>query len=124
MILEHTPLARQLDIVFKQLKEELSYLSSGTLFIQIRNNSIGKFGIRHFPMESRGSQLQMTEKGLSEAQFISFHQTAKESLKFKKWTHGEICFEFALKQNMLCTSIQFESNYNMANILSNNDKIY
>ncbi len=31
-------LARQMDLVFKELQEELSGLSSGTLFVQIRNN--------------------------------------------------------------------------------------
>jgi hypothetical protein len=116
-------LGRQLDIVFKQLKDELAYLTSGMIFIQIRNNVIGKFGIRHFPLESKDGQLQKLDKGLSESQLQLFRLMAKESLKLKKWTHGEILFEFAVKQNKLCTSVQFESNYNMSNLLSDPDKI-
>ena len=40
-------LARQVDLVFKELEAELRGMTSGTVFIQIRNNAIGKFGIRH-----------------------------------------------------------------------------
>jgi hypothetical protein len=117
MILEQLSLVRQVDMVFKEIKEELSLLASGTVFIQIRNNDIGKFGVRHLPLESKGGSLQSSGKGLSDSQFQSFRQMAIESLKYKKnWTHGEIQFDFTLKQNMLNASIQFESNYNMANL--------
>jgi hypothetical protein len=118
MILEHHPLSRQLDLVFRQLREELGHLTSGTVFIQIRNNVIGKFGIRHFPLETKGAQVTKASRGLTEDQMISFRQTVTESLKFKKWTHGEILYDFTLRQNLLCTSVQFESNYNMASLLS------
>ncbi|MCZ8513794.1 O-methyltransferase [Paenibacillus filicis] len=111
-------LARQLDLVFKALKEELTHLTSGTVFVQIRNNAVGKFGIRHFPLESKGAQIQKMDKGLTETEQHSFRQTALESLKMKRWTHGEIQFEFAMRQDKLCTSVTFESNYNMANLLS------
>jgi hypothetical protein len=44
---------------------------------------------------------------------------AIESLRLKKnWTHGEISFEFAMRKNLLSTSVQFESNYNMANLMA------
>jgi hypothetical protein len=45
MILENVTLARQIDIVFREIKEELALLTSGTVFVQIRNNVIGKFGV-------------------------------------------------------------------------------
>ncbi|MGF9714243.1 MULTISPECIES: hypothetical protein [Paenibacillus] len=116
MMLEQLPLARQLDLVFRELKEELAQLTSGTVFVQIRNNMIGKFGIRHFPLETKGTELKKNERGLSETHQHSFRQTALESLKLKCWTHGEIQFEFAMRQNLLCTSVIFESNYNMASL--------
>jgi hypothetical protein len=47
MILEQLPLARQIDMVFREIKEELVHLTSGTVFVQIRNNVIGKFGVAH-----------------------------------------------------------------------------
>ncbi|ALS20519.1 hypothetical protein JCM16163A_13960 [Paenibacillus sp. YK5] len=115
-MLEQLPLARQLDLVFRELKEELAQLTSGTVFVQIRNNMIGKFGIRHFPLETKGTELKKNERGLSETHQHSFRQTALESLKLKCWTHGEIQFEFAMRQNLLCTSVIFESNYNMASL--------
>lgn len=122
MILENVPLARQLDIVFREIKEELVQLTSGTVFVQIRNNTIGKFGVRAFPLESKGNELVKMDAGLSERDVQSFYRTAIESLKLKKWSHGEILFEFAMKRNMLCTSVSFESNYNMANLWSDSEQ--
>lgn len=119
MIVSQVPLARQLDIVFKQLRNELSQQSSGTVFIQIRNNLIGKFGVRHLPLEARDGRVeQQSKKGLSVAQQSSFLRMVIESLDYKTpWTHGEMYLDFALKQSTLCTSVQFESNYNMAQLL-------
>jgi hypothetical protein len=57
------------------------------------------------------------DNGLTEDHQVSFRQTALESLKMKRWSHGEIQFEFAMRQNTLCTSVIFESNYNMASLL-------
>ncbi|MDF2959275.1 MAG: hypothetical protein K0S39_1010 [Paenibacillus sp.] len=121
MILENVPLARQLEIVFREIKEELAQLTSGTVFVQIRNNVVGKFGVRAFPIESKGSQLQKMEKGLSDPELQSFRMTAMESLKLKHWSHGEIQFEFAKRQDKLCTSVVFESNYNMASVIADKD---
>jgi hypothetical protein len=116
MNLEQIPLARQIDWVFREIKEELSHVCSGTVFIHIRNNVIGKFGIKHLPLESKDGVLPvMSMKGLTELQYQSFRQMAIESLKYKKnWTHGEMTFDFTIKQSMLSASIMFESNYNMA----------
>lgn len=117
MNLDQMPLARQIDLVFRKIKEELSHVNSGTVFVHIRNNEIGKFGIKHLPFESKDGVLPATTpKGLTELQYQSFRQMAIESLKRKKsWTHGEILFDFTIRQNIISASIMFESNYNMAN---------
>ncbi|MEB3100339.1 O-methyltransferase [Ferviditalea candida] len=118
MILENLSLARQVDMVFREIKNELLLLTSGTVFIQIRSNIVGKFGVRHDPLECKGGVIREVRKGLSEEQFASFRQMAIEALKHKKnWTHGEIYFEFAVKQNVLHASINLESNYNMAQVV-------
>ncbi len=118
MILEHLPLARQIDLVFKEISEELANLSSGIVFIQIRNNHIGKFGVRHDHIPSQDGSVRKNEMGLSEIQQRAFRQMGIQSLKCKKnWTHGEILFDFAIKHGSLHTSVQFESNYNMANLM-------
>jgi hypothetical protein len=115
---EAISLARQIDVVFKQIRQELSQLSSGTVFIQIRNNVVGKFGVRHLPIESLDEKMEVQKKGLSDTQYRSFRQMALDALKYKSgWTHGEMIFDFTTRQNLLCTSVQFESNYNMAALL-------
>jgi len=116
--LEQISLARQTDMVFKELSEELGTLTSGTLFIQIRNNTIGKFGIRHNPIECIESTGDGPAKGLNASQQRAFRNMAIEALNFKKgWTHGEICFDFTIRKQMLIASAQFESHYNMANVM-------
>ncbi|MDR0268389.1 O-methyltransferase [Paenibacillus sp.] len=115
---EQLSLARQLDLVFKELEEELSGLSSGTVFVQIRNNVIGKFGIRHNPLEGRNGIIRSEGSGLTPVQYSSFRVMALESLKFKRhWTHGEISYEFAVRQGAVVVDATLESNYNMANLM-------
>ena len=116
MRVEQLPLARQVEMVFVEIKEELRHLPSGTVFLQIRNNIIGKFGIKHLPLESKGGEFQSNGRGLSDDQVDSFTHIAIQSLKYKKWSHGEMAFDFRLKQDTLQTSVQFESNYNMAKL--------
>jgi hypothetical protein len=109
---ESMSLARQIDMVFRQIQEELSQLSSGTVFIQIRNNVVGKFGVRHLPLQGTDGKVEVRKKGLTDSQLHSFRQMALDALKFKYgWTHGEMTFDFTTKQNLLCASVQFESNY-------------
>ncbi|WP_420488768.1 O-methyltransferase [Paenibacillus caui] len=111
-------LARQLDLVFKELESELGGLTSGTVFIQIRNNAIGKFGIRHNPIACRNGRLPDEPNGLNAVQLSSFRSMAIEALKFKKyWTHGEISYEFAVRQGIIIVDATLESNYNMANLM-------
>lgn len=118
MVINQLPLARQVDVVFQQIFDELQYLSSGTVFLHIRNNVVGKFGIRHEPIESKDGFERKNVRGLSEQEINALRKMAIQSLKHKRgWTHGEILFEFALKNNMLISSVQFESSYNMANLL-------
>lgn len=114
--MDQMTLSRQVEVVFRKLKEELSHVNSGTVFVHIRNNEIGKFGIKHLPFEGTESAPPAgASSGLTEGQFQTFRQMALASLKRKKsWTHGEILFDFAVRKNMISISILFESNYNMA----------
>lgn len=115
---EQLSLARQVDLVFKELQEELSGLSSGTVFMQIRNNAIGKFGIRHNPLSGRCGAFTAEQEGLTTVQQSSFRLMALESLNYKRrWTHGEISYEFAIRQGMVVVDATLESNYNMANLM-------
>ncbi|MCI3922732.1 O-methyltransferase [Paenibacillus sp. TRM 82003] len=111
-------LTKQLNIVFGKLGEELSSLSSGIVFVQIRNNVIGKFGIRHDPFETSKTRPFQGGSGMNESQRNDFRRMAIQALSHKVgWTHGEILFEFAIRQGKLRLSITFESNYNMSSML-------
>lgn len=115
---EHISLARQLDLVFRELEAELTLVTSGTVFVQIRNNVIGKFGIRQNPISGRNGHLSGEDHGLTVVQQASFRKMAIESLNYKRqWTHGEISYEFALRQEMVIVDATLESNYNMANLM-------
>ncbi|WP_274364190.1 O-methyltransferase [Paenibacillus thermotolerans] len=115
---EMESLTRQLNLVFTKLNDELSHLSSGIVFVQIRNNVIGKFGIRHDPFETSHTRPFTAPAGMTAAQRNDFRRMAIQALTHKVgWTHGEIQFEFAVRQGKLRLSITFESNYNMANML-------
>lgn len=115
---EQLSLARQLDLVFKELDQELSGLDSGVVFVQIRNNVIGKFGIRHNPITGKDGRMEMEGEGLNHAQRVSFRAMALETLKFKRnWTHGEISYDFTVRQGMIMIDATMESNYNMANLM-------
>ncbi|MFB8377470.1 MULTISPECIES: O-methyltransferase [Paenibacillus] len=116
--IDQLSLARQLDLVFKELDHELSGLDSGVVFVQIRNNVIGKFGIRHNPITGRDGQMEVEDGGLNEIQRSSFRAMALETLKFKRnWTHGEIAYDFTVRQGMILVDATMESNYNMANLM-------
>ncbi|WP_234340224.1 O-methyltransferase [Gorillibacterium timonense] len=112
-MIDELSLSRQIDYVFREIRDELMRLSSGTVFVQIRNNVVGKFGIKHNPLESRDGCMQLDDGGLSESQVSMLHRMAVDSLRYKvNWTHGEIFYEFAVQKTRLCASVQFESNYN------------
>ncbi|WP_166241148.1 O-methyltransferase [Paenibacillus turpanensis] len=117
MLLEGVSLARQLESAFKQLDEELSGLESGIIFFYIRNNVIGKYGIKHDPIECKSGVLRGKTTEVMEPKVrLAFRKLAIDSLRYKKgWTHGEIQFEFAVSDKGLNISVQFESNYNMSN---------
>lgn len=116
--LDQFSLMRQLDIVFKELDHELAGLSSGTVFVQIRNNVIGKFGIRHNPIAGKGGTFTAVEPGLSAKHREEFRRMALETLDHKRsWTHGEIAFDFAVRQGIILVDATLESNYNMANLM-------
>lgn len=117
MRLEDMPLARQIDHVFRQLEPELTNAVAGTVTIQIRNNMIGKYGVRHHPIESVNGRFVENGRGMTLQQVNEFRRMAIESLRMKRnWTHGEILFDFAVRRNHEWTaSVQYESNYNTAN---------
>lgn len=118
MKLDQVSLARQMDVVFRKLQEELRYSKSGTVMVQIRNNEIGKFGVKHEPIEMRGEPLPGSEVWMTDDQLGAFRELALGSLQHKKgWTHGEISYEFVVRKSILCISVQMESNYNLAGLL-------
>jgi hypothetical protein len=114
--LEQVSLARQVDLVLEKLESELKGLSAGTIVIQVRNDEVGKFGIRHLPLVC-GEQ-ENNAAGMTAEQVRQLRRMAVEALQHKRgWTHGEIDYDFVLRQGQLYASVLFESNYNMANLM-------
>lgn len=114
------PLARQVDAAMQEMGEELKGMFAGTIVFQIRNDAVGKFGIRHLPLdcEDRDQTAVSASGGLTSDQVEKLRRMAVEALVHKKsWTHGEITYDFVLKQGKVNLSVQFESNYNMANLM-------
>lgn len=121
MYIEQIPLTRQLEMVFRALKDELASLASGTIIVQIRNNLIGKFGVKHDPINGNNGTLNDDGRGLNDQHQMELRRMGLQSLERKRWTHGEIQLEFALLKDSLRTSVQFESNYNMNSLLTRDD---
>lgn len=116
MTLEQYSLARQVDVALEQLGGELKGLIAGTIVMQIRNDTIGRFGIRHLPVDCGNADKR--NAGMTPAQVQLLRRLAVEALKHKVgWTHGEISYDFVLRQDQVYVSVQFESNYNMANLM-------
>lgn len=109
-------LLSQVQCVFEQLEDELSETKSGIVFIQLRNNTVGKFGIKHKPIHIREGRSIEPNFGLNENHRKELTNWAMNVVSFKRrgWTHGEMQFEFSLVNGSLHTNILYESNYNMA----------
>ncbi|MDF2838286.1 MAG: hypothetical protein K0Q63_3926 [Paenibacillus sp.] len=113
---QRIPLARQVDVALEKLGNELKGMSAGTIVLQIRDDAVGRFGIRHLPVDCVGKE--QGANGLSAEQVLELRRLAVQALRHKtSWTHGEISYDFVLKQGRVFVSVQFESNYNMANVL-------
>ncbi|WP_342771459.1 O-methyltransferase [Paenibacillus sambharensis] len=119
---EEMPLARQVDYVFRQLENELTNAVGGTVSIQIRNNAVGKYGVKHHPIDTRDGVVNTCSgTGLSAEQVAAFRKMAVEVLQMKRnWTHGEIQYDFSVRESSRnwSASVMYESNYNAVNWMS------
>lgn len=122
MYIEPLPLARQLEMVFRALREELASLASGTIFVQIRNNLIGKFGVKCDSLTGSNGAEKIDSRGLAEHHQAELRRMGLLTLERKRWTHGEIYLGFELSDDALHTNITMESNYNMNALLNRPDK--
>lgn len=112
------PLARQVEAALEKLGEELCGLKAGTIVLQIRNDTVGRFGIRHLPVDCGSGIPGAGTDGLDAAQVRLLRKMAIDALRHKTgWTHGELSYDFVLKQGQIQLSMQIESNYNMANLM-------
>lgn len=118
MEVDSMSLARQVDFVFRKLEKELTNAPAGTVLIHIRNNAVGKFGLKHHPIESKNGKVEEEGQGLTATQVQAFRQLAIDALKYRRnWSHGEILYDFSVRPSAgsWSASILYESNYNMAN---------
>lgn len=114
-----TSLTKQVDFVFRQLEQELTNAVAGTVLIHVRNNAVGKFGVRHHPITCKDGEMTGEDgQGMTPHQVKAFRQMAIDALKYRRnWTHGEILYDFAVRNSAKgswSASVLFESNYNMS----------
>jgi len=116
MKLDQVSLARQVNLALERLEGELTGMSAGTIVLQIRDDRVGRFGIRHLPVDCGAEKAE--QSGMTSGQVQLLRKRVIEALQHKRgWTHGEILFDFALRRGKMSFSVTFESNYNMANML-------
>ena len=91
------PLARQIDYVFRQLETELTHASAGTVLIHIRNNTVGKYGIRHNPIELKKPSSTLPLKG----------SHPLKSMNFARWRLKRSSTKKIGPMERLCTTSPF-----------------
>ncbi len=103
-------LEKKLEVVFDELVEDLSIVSSGILFIHIRDNRVVSFGVRQRPEQEKGDQIiQPDRMGLSPVHQNSFRCMAIEVFKKREhWTDGEMLFPFRVQARTLMASAQYK----------------
>lgn len=115
----------QMNWVMDVLQEELQHLMEGTIFVHIRENQVGKFGIQHDAhIEFQdGAYSSDWPSGLAERHLYYMRHVVRQAIEKKQgWTHGEIRFHFLLRGDKFKISTSFESNYNMSTLLTHPTK--
>jgi hypothetical protein len=110
-------LGEQMNLVMSALVQELRRVVEGTIFVHIRDNNIGKFGIKHDTrvMFDENKMHIGAKNGLTEKQISIIRDIVHRVLEQKSgWTHGEIEFHFSLREERFRVYTSVESNYNMS----------
>lgn len=110
-------LREQMNVVMSALFQELRRIGEGTIFVHIRDNNIGKFGIKHDTnvVFDEDKIHIATKKGLTDHHITIIRDIVSRVLEHKSgWTHGEIEFHFSLREERFRVFTSCESNYNMS----------
>jgi hypothetical protein len=112
------------------MEHELIGTSYGTVSLQIRGRVVGKFELRQSPIEtSNGVITEDTSRyTMTVAQWLAFKDMAMNTVGglSEHWTHGEILFEYLIKQNSGTwgCSISIVSVYNLQNMNVSHENVY
>jgi hypothetical protein len=109
-MIEPSSLEKKLEVVFDELVEDLSVVTSGILFIHIRDNRVASFGVRQRTEAEKGDQIIQPDRiGLSPVHQNSFRSMAIEVFKRKQvWLDGEMLFPFTVHARTLRASAQYK----------------
>lgn len=109
-MLRSIPLPVQVDMVIQDLTEELCGLSAGTVFLQIRNEMVATYGLRH-RLENRIAQEsdgRFHPAGVSAHHIQLFREMASELVSRKSnWNRGTVSYKFSIRQGSLHVSANF-----------------
>lgn len=110
-MLRAIPLPVQVEMIFQDLQDELCGLSAGTVFLQIRNEKVDQYGVRH-RMECRKERQgdgHYPLGSVSPEQAALFKDMAAELVgrKHGSWSMGTISYKFSIKRGVLSVSVHF-----------------
>lgn len=109
-MLRSIPLPVQVDMIIQDLTEELCGLSAGTVFLQIRNEMVATYGVRH-RLENRITHEpsgRCNPSGVSAHHVQLFREMAAELVSRKSnWKRGTVSYKFSIRQGSLHVSANF-----------------
>lgn len=101
------PLAHQVDMIFLDLYEELKDIPGGSIMMEIRNRTVGVFGVRHYvpeEAEARGMRGRPAEVHLD-----AFRELAVAAVReHRDWSRGQLTFTFSMTGGRLGASVHFD----------------
>lgn len=101
------PLAHQVDMVLLDLYEELKGIPGGTIMMEIRNETVGLFGVRHFIIDEKDPRGKRSQPDV--CHLDAFRELAVSAVKRnKEWSRGELTFTFSMVKGKFGASIHFE----------------
>lgn len=104
------PLTAQVEMIFRELEDELSRLTSGTVFVCIDDCTISTFGVRH-RMDSRQLGNRLHTNGMNPVQLEWFRVMAMDwIIRNRQCRKGTLSFTFWMEGRTLLSTAHYEEN--------------
>lgn len=101
------PLAHQVDMVLLDLYEELKKIPGGSIMMEIRDRTVGVFGVRHFVADEndpRGKRSKPEPVHLDAFRELAVMMVSNN----KDWERGQLTFTFSMVNGRFGVNVHFE----------------